>query len=62
MRLPVVASLSNSYIANTIAKTVQMLVKSTRSHPYFGFCHIYLATVGIKSCNICIVLRSYDVR
>ena len=32
-----------------------MLVKSARFYPYFGFCYIYLAKVGIKSCSISIV-------
>ena len=36
---------SNSwlYLANIIAGTIEMLVKSARFNPYFGFCYIYLS-------------------
>ena len=34
--LPAVAYLSNSLLANTIAETIEMLVKSARFYSYFG--------------------------
>ena len=56
MHLPGVANLSTviaSYVANIIAETIEMVVKSTRFYPNFGrkgMCN-RSAKVGIKSCG-----------
>ena len=41
MHLPSVAYLSKSLLANIIAGTIEILVKSTRFYPYFEYLPCY---------------------
>ena len=55
MEIMAMANLSSYILLATIIAgyMVQMLVKSTRFYPYFGFCHLPLfqAKIVIKSCT-----------